>query len=296
VDRIENGDNAPIHVQCVYGTQHIPHIARVLLPTLARATRRPVIFTALNYCGCSDAVLSEGAQHGVLVRCVSNPEARAIGFAAGHNRIFHDTRPRDCFVLLNPDCIPQVGAIDALLARRAMAKGAVAIVEGRQWPFEHPKEYDKLTLQTPWASAAFCLVDVDFYSSVDGMDEVYFLYLEDVDLSWQAWLSGYQVLYEPAASVVHFTSGRFYRQDLVSNEAFYSLRNSLLLARKFFGASEEAKLRKSLLELPDKELSSWAIEDYDTIDGTRIGTSYIGMSHPKVKLLGYDRFHEMRDF
>ena len=62
--------------------------------------------------------------------------------------------------LINPDCVPLPGSIDRLIERKT---DKVAIVEGRQWPFEHPKKYDQKTLETPWASGAFELIDSDFY-------------------------------------------------------------------------------------------------------------------------------------
>jgi GT2 family glycosyltransferase len=284
-----------IHVQCVYGAQHLPHITRVLLPALARTTRRPIVFSLLNYDGNSAARPSEGSQHGVAVRCIPNVGQHVIGFAEGHNRIFRHTEPLDCFVLLNPDCIPQPGSIDALLSRYATTSAKTALVEGRQWPFAHPKEYDELTLQTPWASGAFCLVDATFYASIGGMDELYFLYLEDVDLSWRAWLSGYQVLYEPSAAVTHFTGGRFYRSDLISNEALYSPRNFLLISRKFFGEAGEARARAMLGEWADSELATFAINKYDQIDTALIDKRYSEQRHERVKILGYIQFHDMKD-
>ena len=77
------------------------------------------------------------------------------------------------------------------------------------------------------------------------MDELYFLYAEDVDLSWRAWLKGYRVLYEPAAQIIHFTNGRFERDDLISNEQYYGLRNFILISRKFFGKKGEESAVKS---------------------------------------------------
>jgi GT2 family glycosyltransferase len=38
---------------------------------------------------------------------------------------------------------------------------------------------------------------------VGGMDPRYFLYYEDVDLSWRLWLAGHRVVYQPTAVVVH---------------------------------------------------------------------------------------------
>jgi hypothetical protein len=192
--------NSPLNVQCVYGHSHLRHLNDVLIPALKRTTTRPVRFLAINYDPQSQARLETRHVDGVEVVDVPNAFAKVSGFGENHNRLFASHPAQDFFVIVNPDCIPQSGSIDALISRKIAheTSAQVAIVEGRQWPFEHPKEYDLLSLTTPWASGAFSLIDAAFYRQVGGMDEIYFLYLEDVDLSWQAWLNGYAVLYEPA--------------------------------------------------------------------------------------------------
>ena len=97
-----------IWVQCVYGAQHLAAYHARLAPRLGSDNAASKsFFSLLNYDGNSDARPSEGSQHGIAVRCIPNRWATLIGFAEGHNRIFRHTEPRDCFVLLNPDCIPQ---------------------------------------------------------------------------------------------------------------------------------------------------------------------------------------------
>jgi N-acetylglucosaminyl-diphospho-decaprenol L-rhamnosyltransferase len=41
------------------------------------------------------------------------------------------------------------------------------------------------------------------FQSLGGFDEAYFMYVEDVDLCWRAWQTGWRVGYEPGARVVH---------------------------------------------------------------------------------------------
>ncbi|MHB0969401.1 MAG: glycosyltransferase family 2 protein [Thermoanaerobaculia bacterium] len=44
------------------------------------------------------------------------------------------------------------------------------------------------------------------FVALGGFDDDYFAYLEDVDFGWRAWIAGYRILYEPAASVRHHSS------------------------------------------------------------------------------------------
>ena len=282
-----------LHVQCVYGKSHIAHIKKVLIPALRKSTRQPVKFLTINYDPKSPDRLDTGTLDGVDVVDMNNTSNKSTGFAENHNALFSHHQPGDSFIIINPDCIPSEGSIDALLKRKTDF-ARTAIVEGRQWPFEHPKEYDSLSLETPWASGAFCLIDAEFYRSIGGMDEMYFLYLEDVDLSWQAWLNGYHVLYEPAASVAHFSGGKFYRNDLVSHEQYLSLRNFLIISRKFFGEAGEQRAIKMLKNFSDHELATMAIDEYLSLYQGNISKKYCKLSHPKIKILGLNRYHEMR--
>ena len=284
---------ATLHVNCVYGDDHVRHLEDVLIPSLAEASKQTVQFNCINYDGTSDRTVLAGERHGVRVLNLDNTADVAIGFAEGHNTLFLARRPDRFFISINPDCIPQPGCIDALVARYRSAQDA-AIVEGRQWPFEHPKEFDPVTLETPWASGAFQLIDAEFYRSIGGMDARYFLYLEDVDLSWQAWLRGLRVYYEPEAVVIHFSGSPFYRSDLVENEMYFSIRNFILISRKFFGFEGERKAMELARNHPDEKLVTLAMGDIAENFKDFGPSEYVGKEDPRVKILGFCCFHEMR--
>ena len=54
-----------------------------------------------------------------------------------------------------------------------------------------------------WVSGACMLVRRRCFDQLGGFDEGYFMYGEDVDLCWRAWRAGWEVGYEPGATVVH---------------------------------------------------------------------------------------------
>lgn len=279
-----------IVVQVVYGPQHIRHIEEVLMPRLAAASQYPVVLVSICYDGHSNRRIQSGRFHGVDVVDVPNDSGSVTGFARNHNVLFGYAKPKDSFVVLNPDCVPIPGTIDQLL--KVHDRGGVAIVEGRQWPFEHPKEYDKRGLDTPWASGAFSLIDSSFYQSVGGMDEEYFLYTEDVDLSWRAWLTGWRVLYCPQAPIIHYSGGPFYRPDLLSNEECFSLRNFIVIARKFFGEAGQEKAIRLLKSHSNAEAVERALERYLAMSPVK--EFHPKRRHPMVKILGVNRFHKLR--
>ena len=286
-------DREVINVNCVYGEEHVAFLKKILIPSLSLGSEKRICFHIMNYAHGSQPLFCNEAIENIDIIEHFHDSTSNLGFAACHNLLAKDITS-DYFIILNPDCIMQKGAIDTLIKTFLKAPEQIGIVEGRQWPFEHPKEYDPETLETPWASGAFALINTNQYNQIGGMDERYFLYLEDVDLSWRMWLSGTSVLYEPSAFVAHFSNGGFYRDDLVENEKYYSVRNFVLISRKFFGKKGENKAWKILALFADQEIVSEARKDleenfqdfqYEIFEGVD--------KSPHIKILGVNQFHEL---
>ncbi|HKN91504.1 MAG TPA: glycosyltransferase family 2 protein [Acidimicrobiia bacterium] len=93
------------------------------------------------------------------------------------------------------------------------------------WDHGAPREVD-------WVSGACLLVRRSAFAALDGFDEAYFMYLEDVDLCWRAWRAGWTVSYEPGARVVHAqgvsTDQRPYRMILAHHRSMlrFSIRST----------------------------------------------------------------------
>ena len=129
-----------------------------------------------------------------------------------------------------------------------------------------------------------------------GFDETYFMYLEDVDLSWRAWLAGWSVIYEQNSVAIHFSGAPFYRSDLRSSEEYFGLRNFIALSYKFFGEEGE-RYAIDLLKENYEDLGNAvniAIEDYKLNLRQRVQTLDTVVQHPKIKVLGLNQFHKLR--
>ena len=57
--------------------------------------------------------------------------------------------------------------------------------------------------EVDWVSGSCFMARRRAYRAVNGFDERYFMYAEDVDLCWRLWRAGWRVAYEPAGRVVH---------------------------------------------------------------------------------------------
>ena len=283
-----------IDVNCVFGRDHHRHLVEVLIPSLCSAIPKKIRFNVINYAGPSPLDKFPEEQQNVAVRVFTQETGKAIGFAEAHN-ILASKCTSPFFIIINPDCYLHENAIDVLVHRYNTTSSLVGIVEGRQWPFEHPKEYDPLDLTTPWASGAFCLFNNDLYKKIGGMDDRYFLYLEDVDISWRMWLEGAAVLYEPGAVTTHFTGGYFYREDLLENEKYYSIRNFVLLMRKFYGWEGEKKAIFMLSAHPDQDVVKACLDDISENFSDFEPIKDLDLTRtPKIKVTGINQFHEIR--
>jgi len=148
--------------------------------------------------------------------------ANNIGFAAGSSDIV-------CF--LNIDTELFVDTLTALEKAITESKTDYAIWELRQIPFEHPKLYDPVTLETTWSSGAAFAVQRKVYSTVGGFDKHIFMYAEDVDLSWRIRSFGYQCMYVPKARIIHHSYENAGQTKPV--QYINSIINNLLLRHRF---------------------------------------------------------------
>jgi GT2 family glycosyltransferase len=128
-----------------------------------------------------------------------------LGFGSGHDRAIQNSKSP--FILVtNIDLEFEKDSI-CRLVRTAINDGEknIASWEARQAPYEHPKFYDPVTLETQWSSHACILIRRSAYHEVGGYDPEIFMYAEDVELSFRFRSFGYKLKYVPSAVVSHYT-------------------------------------------------------------------------------------------
>ena len=142
-------------------------------------------------------------EHGASFSSLTIHRQDNLGFGMGHDYTFRNSR--DAFVLVsNVDLIFHAHSILGAVRVAQHDAEAVASWELRQCPFEHPKYYDPVTLETFWSSYACILVRRSAYLKVGGFEERIFMYGEDVELSYRLRGAGYRLRYLPRAAVTHF--------------------------------------------------------------------------------------------
>ncbi len=213
---------------------------------------------------CLDAVLPEGAPVLVVdngsedgtaellaarypsVRVL--PSATNTGFAGGVALALAEVDTR-YVVLLNNDAVVRPGWLAALLrpleaddqlgavcSKLLFADGRVqsaggwlaADGYGRDRGFGDPDDgrWD-LVGPVAYATGTAVAYRTEAVRSVGGIEPRYFLYYEDVELSWRLQLAGWHVRYEPTAVVVHEHSATTGAGSL--RHTFYTERNRLAM-------------------------------------------------------------------
>ena len=157
-----------------------------------------------------------------------------LGFSGGNNfilkKLLRESKANYFFLLnidtkIDPSCF-------ARLVETMRSDPFTGMVEAVQRPREHPKWYDPTTGETGWCSGGGVLISRKALEEVGLFDDRFFLYCEDVDLSWRMWLHGWKCKINPTATYSHFTEGLDKERDR-SVQRFYSVRNSFFMHYKY---------------------------------------------------------------
>jgi len=92
-----------------------------------------------------------------------------------------------------------------------------------------------------WASCAFMIVKADVYNQLNGLDERYYMYCEDIDFSYRANKAGYKLQYLENVKAVHFR--RCASKQFLSKYFFWHVQS---VFKYSFGKKQESASNSSL--------------------------------------------------
>lgn len=182
-----------------------------------------------------------------------------LGFGHGHN--INIKKSNSEFILIsNIDLEFESDTIVSALSFAVKDSNKVASWEFRQKPYEHPKVYDPRTLETTWSSSACTLFRRDALQSVNGYDEAFFMYAEDVDLSWRLRSAGYILRYLPSSVCWHHTyeEGTFKKIQFLG-----SLLGNLYLKARFGNPDDLALAERRYLDLMNTSEPNYKLQRDD---------------------------------
>jgi GT2 family glycosyltransferase len=249
------------------------HLLAECLPPLIKAVqydgRTHEIMVVDN--GSTDGSIEFVRQNFPCVRIL--PLDRNYGFSAGNNRGIAEVRT-DIVILLNNDMIvdrgflgplldgfsdPSVFAVtsqiffpDATRRREETGKTRARFDHGFFYLWHddiEPAAQSTESIPVFWAGGGSCAIDRKKYLVLGGFDSLYHpFYLEDTDLSYQAWKRGWKCLLAPASRVIHkhrSTSKTKFGEDFVENTV---RKNQYLFLWK--NVTDVSPVLQHLLNLP----------------------------------------------
>jgi N-acetylglucosaminyl-diphospho-decaprenol L-rhamnosyltransferase len=136
---------------------------------------------------------------------VANPDTEAAPDAVEQLRVFAEAHPRAGIVgpaLIYPDGSPQSSrrrfpTVSGTLVRRTPLRRFL----NAERHFERDDAIEPV--EADWMLGAFLLLRREMLDELDGFDEGYRLYGEDIDLAYRAAEAGWERWYVPTARVVH---------------------------------------------------------------------------------------------
>lgn len=174
------------------------------------------------------AMVSENLSLAPLFTYIKSPN---IGFGAGHNLAFRTVADTefDYFLCANPDGIFHPDCVINLVefAKKCRDNG---IFEALQFPLEHPKYYHITSWKTDWCSGCLIMFPKKVFGQLNGFDEDFFMYMEDVDISWRARAIGYKCYTVCNALFMHDTLNNG-RDNARMKE--YMRKSGAILAKKY---------------------------------------------------------------
>lgn len=203
-----------------------------------------------------------------------------VGYAAGMNRAVAESPSARAILILNPDAELDADAVPRMLAvlerpgvgivaprvreadgelsptlRRAPTLGRVGGLSFTRHPafaerIEEPAEYET-EHDVDWAVGAILLVDADCYRALGGMDESFFLYSEETDLSLRAADAGWATRYTPDAGAVHVGGGSgesstTHVMKILNRIRLYRRRSGPVRGAVYFWLSVGVEVRRGL--------------------------------------------------
>ena len=190
------------------------------------------------------------------VKCISLDSN--YGFAGGYNRALKQVEGAEYIVLMNSDVEVPKGWLEPLTdwmdthpdcgvcgpkllqtevrTRFEYAGAAGGLLDFFGFPYCRGRVISRLEddhgqyddpCETAWVSGACLMIRSSLWETLGGLDERFFMHMEEIDLCWRAQAAGSTVCMVPASRVYHLGGGSLPSSS--PRKLFYNFRNNLLM-------------------------------------------------------------------
>ncbi|MEZ8851015.1 glycosyltransferase family 2 protein [Vibrio cyclitrophicus] len=180
-----------------------------------------------------------------------------VGFAENNNIVFdellskHDMKADDVFLVLNPDVITDFDSIDELVQEMGLWKCDFACINlFRDTEFTEvdpsirrfPKLFDFISsflglgnstvinkveifepTEVDWSAGSFLAFRAKHYIALNGFDERYFMYCEDIDICFRSSILGKKLKYFPNIKAIHLA--KHGNRNMLSKHFYWHLKS-----------------------------------------------------------------------
>lgn len=281
-----------LNIFCAISTNRIKEVNDLLLPSLENQTYLgKIILSLVNYKADNTLHINDFKLKNKIMIKILNPN-KPTGFGESHNFAFEKMQPEKNFFVMNPDVYLDRNCLIEMLNTFDINVG---LIEARQLPFSHPKDKPhQKTFSTNWTSGCCLLINSSFFKKVNGYDPNYWMYLEDVDLSWKSWINKYKVLNNPKAIAYHYTGYYFkYLPTTYALEDYWSMYNFLYISEVYFGKKGLTRALKIISQTSyNKYFIDNIIKAYDKFrENSQIKNIRVPFSlRKRIHIYGYNKF------
>jgi N-acetylglucosaminyl-diphospho-decaprenol L-rhamnosyltransferase len=215
----------------------------------------PVVVVVDNYSSAEERTAVAGI-------CTHNGwelvEQANVGFGAGVNAGVSRAAERGCtvFILINPDAHATAGALAELATHvtddhLALVGPRIDLPDGRLWfgggtvlvSAGRTSTAPGTDASAPagWLSGACIAVHQELWNRIGGFDDEYFLYWEDVDLSWRATSAGGHLVVRDDVRITHSVGGTQQSEGKSPVYIYYNCRNRLLFAAEHLSRRDQLR-------------------------------------------------------
>ena len=170
--------------------------------------------------------------------------SKNLGFGPANNKTAKKARGQYLF-FLNPDTKMATDTL-SLLVKKMQSDTRIGICGCRMLSYDGKKThhcgigidilgFPSNSKKTFYIEGSALMISKKLFSQLKGFDPAYFMFHEDVDLCWRAWLYGYTVTVEPLAKIFHqigaisggTTPGKKQSYRTSTLRRYYSERNNI---------------------------------------------------------------------
>lgn len=163
------------------------------------------------------------------ILCFLNPDTEIV--SENISEIVSEFKKNDKVGIIGPKIIEKSGKIQKWIAGKELnlkkiLKNNLGIIEDKKIWLSEKKQ------KVAWVTGAVLFARRNLFEKINGFDEKFFMYFEDIDLCKRIGESGFEILFFPTFTVQHLGGGSV-KNRLVQKKAYYKSQDYYF--QKWFG-------------------------------------------------------------